>query len=211
MLRRNPRLLRRPGHQATFDLVREELAVQVSADEDDLADTSLPFLPLRLGRAKINLFVHALEDEFLVALARKTQHALRPVEIRSPSLQQFRHEYVELGHVQEPFHGYATGRHHAQIVDLRRGRFFAVRLLEEDRIEINALLDVKRIDADDLLQVDLASLTFYHFREVVDLPYVFPYSREFVGRDQVDLVQQDLITESYLLDGLVDGACGVVS
>ena len=96
-------------------------------------------------------------------------------------------------------------------MDLRRRRFFPVRLLEEDRIQINALLDVEGIDADDLLEVDLAALALDDLREVVDLPYVFPYSRELVGRDQVDLVQQNFITESYLLDGLVDGACGVVS
>merc|ERR1719181_1118541 len=100
MLRRNPRLLRRPGHQAAFDLLREELAVEVPPDEDDLADTSLSLLPLRLGRPEVDLLVHALEDELLIALSRETQHTLRPVEIRGPSLQQFRHEDVELGHVQ---------------------------------------------------------------------------------------------------------------
>merc|ERR1719181_329572 len=117
MLRRNPRLLRRPGHQATFDLLREELAVQVPPDEDDLADTSLPFLPLRLRRPEVNLFVHALEDELLVALPRKRQDALRPIQVRSSSLEQLRHEDVELGHVEEALYGNAARRDHAQVVN----------------------------------------------------------------------------------------------
>ena len=74
----NP-LFGRARHQATFNLLREELPVQIPPDEDDLRDASLARLPLRLGRPKINLFVDPLKDELLIALPRKGQDALASI------------------------------------------------------------------------------------------------------------------------------------
>ena len=76
---RNDPLLRSARHQAAFNLLREELPVQVSADEDDLRHAPFALLPLGLGRAEVDLLVDPLKDELLVALPRKTQHTLAPI------------------------------------------------------------------------------------------------------------------------------------
>ena len=76
--RKNP-LLGRARHQATFNLLREELSIEISADEDDLRHPTFPLLPLGLGRPKINLFVHALKNELLIALTSEGQDTLASI------------------------------------------------------------------------------------------------------------------------------------
>ena len=65
-----------PGTKQLSNLLREELPVQVSADEDDLRHRRLTRLPLRLRRPEINLFVDSLKNELLIALAGKAQRPL---------------------------------------------------------------------------------------------------------------------------------------
>ena len=75
----------RARHQATFNLLREELPVEISADEDDLRDAPLDLLPLRLRRPEINLFMDSLKNELLIALPREGQDALRSGINRQPA------------------------------------------------------------------------------------------------------------------------------
>mmetsp|Transcript_23057 Transcript_23057/g.91437 ORF Transcript_23057/g.91437 Transcript_23057/m.91437 type:complete len:210 (+) Transcript_23057:220-849(+) len=156
----------RVGDEAVLDGVGEEGAVEIASDEDDFGDARLVGPPGRLRGAEVDLLVDALEDELGVALAGEREDALGPVEVGRARLQELGHEHVELGHVEHALDRDAARRDHREVVDLFGlfGRLLAVlagaivlfggvavgRVAEQVGVEVDAAVDVERVDADDL-------------------------------------------------------------
>mmetsp|Transcript_8276 Transcript_8276/g.27237 ORF Transcript_8276/g.27237 Transcript_8276/m.27237 type:complete len:252 (+) Transcript_8276:97-852(+) len=189
---------------AGADLRLEEDAVDVASDEDDLGDARLAGLPLGLGRAEVDLLVHALEDKLGVALARKRQHALGAVEVGGARLEQLGHEHIELWNIEETLDGDAARGDHGQVVH-RAGEVAA----EQLGVELRATVDVERGQADELREVDDGPRRVDDHGEAVDGLDRVVDGLELVGGDEVALVQQDAVRKGDLLDGLVDGAVGL--
>mmetsp|Transcript_15836 Transcript_15836/g.33853 ORF Transcript_15836/g.33853 Transcript_15836/m.33853 type:complete len:510 (-) Transcript_15836:225-1754(-) len=75
----------------------ELVAVEIATDEDNLTNLRLALGPLGPRLGELNVLVHTLEDELLVALLLKAEHSFGAVEILCLSLQQLGHEAVEIG------------------------------------------------------------------------------------------------------------------
>jgi hypothetical protein len=173
--------------QALHEALRELVPVQVLPDEDELVHARLTGLPRLPGRAEVDLLVDALEDELGVLLAVEAQQALGPVDVGCALPEQVHHEDVEVLRVQVARELDPHRAHHLQVVlgallDLEK-----VRLVREDA------LHAERVQAQDGAQGGAAPLRLDDGGKLVDGGQPGLEGFLFFRRDQIDLVQQDLV------------------
>src|SRR5262249_35289876 len=135
--------------QAVFEAALEVLAVEVAADEHELARTLLAVLP-RLTPVGVHHHVHALID---VALGRAVngEDALAAQDILAAQLQQRAHPLLELVGIDRPVGAEGeAGNLLAMIV--------IVAVLEEVGLELEDALEVERALVEDGVELDLALL-----------------------------------------------------
>ena len=84
--------------EAFLKFFLEFCSVKTLANEDQLVNALLTFLPLGLGRAESDLLMHTLENE-LITFTVECHHSLGPVDVLCVQLQKCTHEGVELERV----------------------------------------------------------------------------------------------------------------
>src|ERR1700730_11625106 len=180
--------------QAVFEAALQVLAVEVAADEDELAGTLLAVLPRRTPVA-VHHHVDALVD-VAPRCAVDRQNALAAEDVGTAQLQERAHPFLELVGIDR------TIGAERQAFD----RFFVVvivTVMEKVGFKFKKALQTNRALVEDGVESDLALLRLEDACIAVDrLDLVF-HLLELVVAHQVGLVEQDHVGEGHLLLRLV--------
>src|SRR5262245_43955494 len=180
--------------QAVFETALEVLAVEIAADEDELAGARLAVLPRRAPVA-VHHHVHALKD-VAARGAVDGEDALAAEDVGTAQLQERAHPFLE------PLrHDRPVGRER-QTRDL----LFVVVIVavaEEIRLELQDAPEVERALVEDGVELDLARLRAVQPRQGIDRADLVLDRLELFVAHQVGLVKQDHVGEGDLFLGFV--------
>src|SRR4051812_10419670 len=211
-----------PSRQATLEPLPDLVLRQLAADEDEAALALLAGLPRPLVIAVEN-HVHALEHEALVVIL-EGEDALAAQNARPLLLHQVLHPGEELVRV-ERLVGPDRDRLHLFVVIVFQAATIVVMMsvivvvtmimvmvmivrvsvpvaLQELGLDLQDAVEVERVAAEDLGQRDPATLGPVHLGIRVDPADSRLHLAQFIGRDQIGLVEQDDVGERDLVLGL---------
>src|SRR5471030_106108 len=175
--------------EAVFEAALQVIAVEIAADEDELARALLARLPRR-APARVHHHVHALVD---VALGRAVdrQDALAAEDVRPLDLQERAHPLLELVGIDRLVGGDRQALHLFLMI-------VVVAVLEEVGFELEDAVQVERALVEDGRELDLALLGLVDARVGIDRVDLVLDLLEVVGAHQVELVEQDHVGEGHL-------------
>src|SRR5262245_36213468 len=211
--------LERAGREAAL----ERLAVELAADEDQLAGARI-VLPPGLAPVGVHHHVHGLEDEAPI-LALDREHALRAQDVGALLLQHAADPHPEAVGVHRAVE-HAGDRGDAVVVDVVVMVVVVIvvmvvimivvvvimlmvmivvvpALLQELGLDREDALQIERAAVEDLVERDPALLGAVDARVAVDPPDLGLDLRQLLGRHEVGLVEQNHVGEGDLVLGLV--------
>jgi hypothetical protein len=209
-----------PSRRARFEGGFQFGAVEIFADEDETGDALFAFFPIAL-RIAFDDHVHALHDEAL-RLIREGKDAFEAQYVRAACLSDVVQPRQQLVWADQFFSrerdaGDAARRHvivmgvimmmmvivammvMAVIMIVVRTGVVAIVIRQEVWIDFGDAVEIKRAEAHDAIQGNVAALHLMQQGRRVDLTDRAFNRCEFVLRDEIDLVQQDHVREGDLL------------
>ena len=179
--------------------------VEVLPDEDELVDPLLVGCPGLLRGSEIDLLVDSLEDELGVPLTVEAEETLGPVKVCGAVPEEVHHEHVEPLGVEVALERDSDALDERGVVGLLVG----VVLIEEVRVYGEDGLHVEAVYLENFVEGGLGPFRLDDGCKLVDGLDSVLHPLLLLLIHQVQLVEEDLVGEGNLLEGLVDVPLGL--